>query len=551
MPSLVQALPASDLNFYRIIATFWGFELVSNDPDEALKELAETVCDAELIDELFSTLPQTAVDALTFLYAKNGSFPWGQFTRKFGELRELGQGKRDREKPYEAPISTTEVLWYRGLVCKSFMNGEQGPQEFAYIPDEIAQSMEFIGYERAAIEVTQGTTEDAYVESTPVTQLLREDEFPGRLASELECKYVRVTRTDILDDTCTYLATRRSESELPLLTVPEKEITQFLNSLEILHSEKIDAEKAKAFLEASRIDAIKQLRSNWQKSEKFNELSLIPGLVLEGDWKNKPLTTREFIFEQLRKVPKGKWWNINSFIRHIKENKPDFQRPAGDYDSWIIKRLADDTYLRGFEHWDDVEGELIRYFITGPLYWLRFVELAGLEKNEPAVSFKINPGLPLQPPENGKINVAGNGKIVLVASTPRAARYQITRFCHLTKVHDDQYHFQVSAKSLRKAKDQGLKIDHLLNLLIKYSGQAVPPVFIKTLKRWDSFGSEASLSSVTLLKFSKPATLQEFKTSRAARYILQELNTTSVIVPADAAEAIRSALIELGILIED
>ena len=40
------------------------------------------------------------------------------------------------------------------------------------------------------------------------------------------------------------------------------------------------------------------------------------------------------------------------------------KRTRGDYDSWFIKRASDGLYLRGFQYWDEVDGALIRYFIT-------------------------------------------------------------------------------------------------------------------------------------------------------------------------------------------
>lgn len=548
MPSLTQSLPTGDLNFYRIVAAFWGFELVSNSPDAALLELAETVCDAELLENLFDALPAEALQALIFLYSKNGTLPWVQFVRKFGGLREIGAGKRDREKPYESPVSSTEVLWYRGLVSKAFLNSEAGPQEFVYIPDEIFQAMEILGYEK-----THPTVEEEGLPAQEVDELAKKTEgtFPGRLASAMESKFVHTIVLDILDDCCTYLAAARSGAELPDLSISRLVLRTFLESMKIIQNEQINGEMAKTFLETSRSDALKQLRVDWQKSEIFNELALMPGVVLEGDWKNPILATREFIFQQLRAIPKGKWWNLNSFIHFIKENQPDFQRPYGDYDSWIIKRRYDEVYLRGFEYWDEVEGELIRYFITGPLYWLRFLELASMEKDGPVIAFKINPSLPPQPAENGKLAVSSNGRLVMPSTLPRSARYLVTRFSELTKTIDGQYQYQVSTRSLKKAKDQGLKIDQFLGLLIKFSSQPVSPTFIKMLKRWDAFGSEATLAEVTILKFSKPGTLQEFKRSRAARYIIQELNTTTLIVGVEAKEKIKSALMELGILAED
>ena len=33
-------------------------------------------------------------------------------------------------------------------------------------------------------------------------------------------------------------------------------------------------------------------------------------------------------------------------------------------------------YLRGFSTWDEVDGALVRFLITGPMHWLGLVDLA-------------------------------------------------------------------------------------------------------------------------------------------------------------------------------
>ena len=550
MPSLVQALPAEDIALYRLIASFWGIELTSPTPAAALMELAEAVCDAENLEGLLEALPPDALEALTTLYRQNGTQPWQQFIRKNGDLREVGAGKRDREKLYENPISVTEVLWYRGLVSKAFFSGQNGLQEFAYIPDEIAQALEFIGYERDP-QPEERLAEPEPAEPTGEEPAVQYEEIlPGRLASELESAFLIQGKTDILDDSATLMAAVRVGDTPPDLTVPQRELELFLHTLGVFKDGQVDPDVARGFLESTRLDSLRQLRTAWQKSQKFNELAMVPSLELEGGWKAPVLATREFIFQQLRLVPKGKWWNINSFIRHIKDTTPDFQRPLGDYDSWIIKSKATQAYLRGFAAWDEVEGELIRYFLTGPLYWLRYVDLAAADKDAQPSSFRIFQGMPPQPPENSRLTIASTGRINIPFNASRVARYQVSRFCTLAKVMDGQIQYQVTTNSLAKAKAQGLKVDNLIALLVKHSGVAVPPVFTKALKRWDQAGSEAHFSQVTLLRFSRPQTLQEFKASRAARYIQMELNPTTVIVPAEAIELIRKALMELGILSE-
>ena len=90
----------------------------------------------------------------------------------------------------------------------------------------------------------------------------------------------------------------------------------------------------------SRLQALALLTKAWRASESLNELRLVPGLVCEGEWTNQPRPTREFLLHLLDRAAEGKWWSLPAFIRAIKEKHPDFQRPAGDYDSWFIKRLS-------------------------------------------------------------------------------------------------------------------------------------------------------------------------------------------------------------------
>ncbi len=56
--------------------------------------------------------------------------------------------------------------------------------------------------------------------------------------------------------------------------------------------------------------------------------------------------------------------------------------------SWFIRRISDEQYLRGFESWDEVDGALIRYLITGPLHWLGLVELAAPSPDSSPQSFR-------------------------------------------------------------------------------------------------------------------------------------------------------------------
>jgi hypothetical protein len=241
---------------------------------------------------------------------------------------------------------------------------------------------------------------------------------------------------------------------------------------------------------------------------------------------------------------------------------PDFQRPAGNFDVWLVRRASDGESLRGFAHWDVVDGALIRHLISGPLFWLGQVELASPEENGPVTAFRL--ATAAQQDESGKMNVASNGRITVERLAPRAARYQVARFCEGVAAGLDtpsagasgystsvtSYRYRVTVASLKAAAEQGLKASQLLSLLVKHSGGQVPPAFVKALKRWEAQGTEARLEQLTVLRVSRPEVLAELKASPAARFLAEQLGPTAVIVKGGAGPKVLAALAELGLLAE-
>ena len=207
----------------------------------------------------------------------------------------------------------------------------------------------------------------------------------GRPASPAE-KGTEILADDfILDDATSMLAALRmgrSNWQFDL------RLGALLASTNLITNNNIQAEPVKTFLESSRKDALKMLYDSWLKSDTFNELKLMPSIICEGEWKNSPLDTRKTILGFINSVPANKWWSIASFVQAIKQKHPDFQRPAGDYDSWFIKRASDGQYLRGFDSWNEVDGALIR-FIINTLHWLGQVDLAVGERATEATAFRI------------------------------------------------------------------------------------------------------------------------------------------------------------------
>jgi hypothetical protein len=300
-----------------------------------------------------------------------------------------------------------------------------------------------------------------------------------------------------------------------------------------------------------RGEALHMLADAWRASTTFNELRLVPGLICEGTWVNDPRATREFLLSQMEAIPRGTWWSLGAFIGGIKQQHADFQRPAGDYESWFIKNTADGHYLRGFSSWDQVDGALIRFLISGVMHRLGMLDVASTADEKEPSAFRWAEAQASRTTENGKLHVGSQGRISVPRRVPRAARYQLSRFCKWDDEKSDEYRYHITPGSLTKAREQGLKAEHLLALLAKHADAGIPPVLVKALKRWEANGTEARAESQVVLKVSKPEILKELRKSKAAKYLGEPLGPTTVIVKGRAIQKVAEAMTELGLLLED
>ncbi len=544
MPDLYHSLLGHDLGHLRIVASLWGLELHSNNADSALKEISAALLDPALAAELIPSLPLEAQAALQGLLEAGGRIPWAGFSRRYGEVREMGAGRRDRERPHLKPASAAEVLYYRALLARAFFASERGPQEFAFIPDDLFELLKHAERNHRRARVTAADRLEPL----------------GREATPAERARILPADDSLLEDATTLLAGLRLGRDLS----PRPQLTSLLSAAGLLKKGIPHADSVRLFLEESRPRALQALIRAWKTSDTFNELRFVPGLIFEGKWANPAPATRRFLLGLLAALPRGKWWNLASWIDGIKRKHPDFQRPAGDYDSWFIKRASDGRYLRGFACWEEVDGALIRFFITDILHWLGMADLAAAKESEGFTAFRLT-GLGLQEKEEGtqtevarfpdseyaKVHVSSQGKIVAPRRTARAVRYQIARFCEWDEDRPDEYHYHLTPGSLAKAREQGLKVEHLLALLAKHADAGVPPSLVEALKHWEANGTEARAESQVILRVSQPAILEKLRRSKAGRFLGEPLGPTAVVVKSGAIQKVMEALTEAGWLVED
>jgi hypothetical protein len=538
MLNIVSLLNGQDLGFLKIVANAWGIEIKAPDAYTARSQLAMEMKNPEIIKEIYEVFPENVRQAFDTLLDNQGKIPWAKFARDFGEIQVMGSARRDRERPDLIPATPTEYLWYRAFIGRAFFNTETEPQEFAYIPEEIFSCLE-----------------PAYIQKKQI---------PGRSATSKETQSIIPASDRILDEICTLLAALRNGFSTDILyeycDIPVKFLKYLLIDLKLI-SEKgiLDTEQVRIFLETSREKSLLMLVNHWIGNNQLNEMDFMPDLIIEGVLDRNHHNVRQFLLDQISLVPTGQWWNLESFVFYIYQINPDFQRPAGNYDTWYIKKAETGEYLRGFDHWDTIDGAYIRFMLTGPFFWLGLVDLAWSDNDNKIQAFKCSQWcadlLSNHPPEGikpeeVKLMIDSYGKIVIPLRFSRTIRYQISRFCVWNGKTKDGYAFQISPVSLQRAKDHGLKISHFLKIVQSVLPHPFPPKLKSALENWEHHGTLAHFTQAILLHVADPEAINLLHNTSVKKFIQAVLNPNTVAVLPSGVEQVRKTLIEMGFLSE-
>ncbi len=543
MPDLRNSLSRMDFNQLKIVAEKWKLPFSAPDAREGVNQLVAHLLDFGVLQETLETLTSLEKEALLWLDSMDGKEPWPHFTRRVGEVREMGAGRVERERPDRDPISPAEGLWYRALVARGFFETDSGPLEFAYIPGDI----------RSMMMVLLGPE----ISSQP-------REFICRKAVLRERKHHLPASDICLDHTCTLLSGLRMnlDPNLHLPGVSQGEVDFYrtlFSTIGLLADDGTPApENIRNFFDKPLEERFLLLWQTWRTSDTHQDLSLTPDIQIEGILELNPGRVKELVISFLKDLNPKTWWSIESFISQVKEKYPDFQRIGGEYDSWFIKSESTGEYLRGFNHWDEVEGALLKYLLAGPMHWLGLLDLGLIEEDGQPASFRfsayagnlINNQVPSLTGRNTeKVQIRSKGEIRMTTNVPHKTRYQVARFCDWHPVKAEAYLYAISPASLSRAEKQGLRVAHLLSLLKNYA-EAIPPNILAALERWEKQGVQSSIAQKTILRLGSPAVLKSLKKTKASRYILEQLGPTVVIIREGSEDKIAEILVELGFFLE-
>lgn len=548
LPPLQQCLLDADPARLEVIARRWRADELPPRRGDAAALLAARMQTPGLLEEVWEALSADERQALTVLKAAPG-IAWPTFTRRWGEVRVMGPGRLARERPWEAPVSPAESLWYWGLVFRIVTEGPQQLVEVAYLPRELADRL------------------PASPPSAPILPL--SDEPP----------LCRPADDTLLDDACTLLATIHNQRLRPTwspaddaallrrLRVPDPARLTFLyhlvNRLGWLRSDRPDRlrldPRTTEWLQADAPTQRAMLAQTWRDDPTWNDLWHVPGLVPEetGSWRNDPLQARHALLGHFsRLLSTDGWHRLADVVAAIKEHDPDFQRPDGDYATWYIREAASGAYLSGFECWDAVEGALIRYTLSGPMAWLGLVDLGFEADKAEAVAVRLSAAgtafLGLAAAEEAAAErptlALRPDLTVLAPAVLRHERFQLSRVADWVR-SGDTYIYRLTPASLERARQQRIEVADVLRFLERATAAPVPPLVRTALLRWAERGAEVRLEQGILLRTSSAELLQELLTAPATRPLIGEvLGPQTALVAAANWPRLMRALVERGLL---
>ena len=536
MPTIKNLLHNHDEDVQRSILARWGFELPAELTVRDLQEFSETAIKEGVLLEIVQTLPEDARVSLLDLLKKGGKMPWSQFSRTYGEIRVMGAGKRERLHPEREPVNESEVLWYSGLIGKAFFKTKPEPVEFAYVPDEIlALLKDFI--------VDQGKR-------------------VGKELVLLKGCSIQHAQDYILDDLCTLLAGLRMGFELdailPMRGVFSRlELVQFLASMKLFQKKTgLAIEAVQEHLTKPRLAAYYDVLQNWQQSRMIQDVLFIPELDFGKNPHIDFLTVRQRTLSIFKKIPVDTWWDLKEMIQDIKTTQPEFLRVAGDMEAWYVQNRDSGASLSGFEHWNEVEGAFLVFFAEKILHGLGLCDLAVDRKSGKVLAFRwiearkalLETPVLSQEEETGPFYSLAQGNLFMSPACSRSLRYQIARFCEWKGMRRGEYQYQVNPASLQLAAGQGLQVNQFTALLKKHQTQDAAPGLLNALQRFEKNGEFARIHASILLRIEDAAVMRKIKQSEVDKYIVEELNATTLLIDKKGIEHFQAKLTELGYL---
>lgn len=549
--TLYQTLLDSDTARLRIIAHLWDIQLTTTRRPDMAAELTEAMASSEAVTAAVESLSETERAALDDVLRHGGALPWAVYQRRSGVVRTVGAGRAEREELWRDPASAAEVLWFRGLVQRAFADQDGQAVEMAFIPEDLR----------------------LYLPTPP------EREVPAPTPSDPPETITKGTDA-LVDDLVSLWATlQRPDAEgVPTPTPLESIAADRLQLIKTLSAEMswIKADEndrwrpnPKTVIDWLQADLWTQwstLADAWVVSEGWNDVAHVPTLRPDpvNPWPGDARGTREAFLNALTHCEPRTWYSVATIRTYIKTYATDFLRRDGIYDAWAPRHARTQAPLRGFDAWDDVEGQLLDYLITGPLTWLGMVDTGSTTQADPgdavttgSKTFRLSDAgaaiLDLAPPPEvpapQPVRLVA-GAEALVPRRRRYERFQMSRIADDVPTRADQpsgvYRYRFSPSSIQRAKQQRIPVGRIITFLKEATERTELPSSLEmALQRAYRGEGRARLAHPWILRVTTPEPLQ---LPELAPLIIAHLTPQLVVIREADRLRVQQILVEKGYL---
>ncbi len=571
MKTLKETLVDHNLALLEGIAEKRGLSPPKNHSREAIRAMADALLSPASVAIALADLSAAERAALTAILTVGGKMNARDFFRTYGDIRTMGTSRLLREKPWLSPPNPAEGLWYRGLIFSGFQHTVNGPEECIFIPADLQAQMP--APQAAALPPFQVDLASQPAVIHQSNAAAREDLFT--LLVYLQTRLVRLTSQNSLppkDRVAVQQQFSCCSTNLPPADQPAEASAWFdfvlhlARRMDFLRKQgqrlKLNSPAVKTWLQKTEWEQLQQLQHTWRTDSTWNDLWQVPSLFpKETGWENSPMRARAKILHYLSRIPLNEWIAISAFVQAVKTTDPNFQRPAGDYQSWYLYNAQGEP-LMGFEQWDAVEGALIRHIITATLFTLGLVDLGASYATAPPAVFKITslgqaflfPESPAAPPDSAPqpqtIRIhPSDFSIQVPAGAGLYHRFQLARFAGMVNREPKRCLYQITRQSFLGALEQSITLEQILAFLNRATSSHIPLPLVDTLHNWNRRTGSVKLEKILVLRVNHPEILRELTRHPQIGPLLgAPLDDTAVVIPEKNAARLKSLLVKFNFL---
>jgi hypothetical protein len=303
--------------------------------------------------------------------------------------------------------------------------------------------------------------------------------------------------------------------------------------------------------------AERQLWESYVNAEQWNDLERAG--AGQGRFAGRtvdPVGVRASLLELVRSLPFDGWILVDALVELVRERAPDFLREGFEGAGSRLVDLESGEVLGGPDSWERLEGQLVRYVVGGPLYWLGAVEWGAqgecwdrlrLTARGRAWLFGDEVALRDQPEP---LRLDEERKVIASERADLRVLWRLEPYLRLER-RGPPAEYSLQRTSFAAGQSAGGSLAELRELLEQGASQALPLSFRLALERWGARAGRFRLRPAVLLQAEDPAELDPLLERSELKPLLRErLGPTAAVVAPARANELAEALQRLGQLPE-